>query len=111
MEVLAALPAQRGEEATMFRFSRFGVATVAVLPALVIGAAAVAAQDAKAIPVNIGWQPGGIFAFYVARELKLFEQAGVAPNYVKFTAGPPMFAAFQSASIDVSWGEIGRAHV
>ncbi|HTV28850.1 MAG TPA: ABC transporter substrate-binding protein [Xanthobacteraceae bacterium] len=57
-----------------------------------------------AVPINIGWLPGTYYAFYVARAQHLYEKHGLAPNYVKFTAGPPMFAAFQSGSIDVSWG-------
>lgn len=56
------------------------------------------------IPINIGWLPGTYYAFYVASAQHLYEKHGLAPNYVKFTAGPPMFAAFQSGSIDVSWG-------
>jgi taurine transport system substrate-binding protein len=38
----------------------------------------------------------------VARDLKLFEKAGLAPTYVKFVAGLPMIAAAQSKSIDVA---------
>jgi aliphatic sulfonates family ABC transporter substrate-binding protein len=72
---------------------------VALFP---IGPRSVLAEDA--IPINIGWQPGTYYAFYVARDAKLFEKNGLKPNFVKFTAGPPMFAAFQSNSIDVSWG-------
>lgn len=81
-----------------------GLSLLVVALAILTGASASEAEDQKPIPVTIGWQPGGCFAFYVARDLKLFEQAGLAPTYVKFTAGPPMFAAFQSSSIDVSWG-------
>jgi taurine transport system substrate-binding protein len=64
--------------------------------------AAVAAE--QPIPITIGYLPGTYYAFYVARDQKLFEKAGLAPSYVKFSAGPPMFSAFQSNSIDVSWG-------
>ena len=67
------------------------------------GACPVAAAE-RAIAVNIGWQPGTYYAFYVAHDQKLFERNGLEPNFIKFTAGPPMFAAFESGSIDVSWG-------
>jgi len=81
----------------------------ALIPALILAASLIGgiaptfAAD-KAIPINIGWQPGTFYAFYVARDEKLFEKSGLQPNFVKFTAGPPMFAAFESSSIDVSWG-------
>jgi aliphatic sulfonates family ABC transporter substrate-binding protein len=39
----------------------------------------------------------------VAKELKLFEQAGLQPEYIKFNAGPPTLAALKSADIDVSF--------
>lgn len=74
---------------------------------VLIGGSLAAAQAqplAQPIAINIGWLPGTYYAFYVARDQKLFEQAGLTPNFIKFTAGPPMFAAFQSDSIDVSWG-------
>jgi aliphatic sulfonates family ABC transporter substrate-binding protein len=72
---------------------------------LLSGVSTAAAQGkSEPLAINIGWQAGTYYAFYVARDQKLFEKNGLAPNFVKFTAGPPMFAAFQSDSIDVSWG-------
>ncbi|MGE0768682.1 MAG: ABC transporter substrate-binding protein [Hyphomicrobiaceae bacterium] len=68
------------------------------------GTAPPASAQKDPIAINIGWLPGTYYAFYVAREEKLFEKHGLTPNFIKFTAGPPMFAAFQSGSIDVSWG-------
>jgi aliphatic sulfonates family ABC transporter substrate-binding protein len=68
----------------------------------------VLAQGAKppvpAIKVNLGWQPTMNGArYFVAQANRLFEQAGLEPNLIKFTAGPPFFAAFQSGSIDVGF--------
>ena len=57
--------------------------------------------------IRIGWQPDPNVAFYLARDKGLFEKAGLKPEYVKFTASPPMFAAMQSKSVDLV--EIGLA--
>ncbi|MBU8878604.1 NrtA/SsuA/CpmA family ABC transporter substrate-binding protein [Bacillus sp. FJAT-29790] len=53
--------------------------------------------------VKIGWQPSVEVPFYVAQKEKLFEKNSLQPEYTKFTAGPPMFAAFNSGSIDVAY--------
>jgi taurine transport system substrate-binding protein len=61
------------------------------------------AQDAK-IKVTMGWQPTMNGArFFIAEAEGLFADAGLEINPVKFTAGPPFFAAFQSGSIDVGF--------
>ncbi len=54
------------------------------------------------LPIKIGYQPTANLLLYVARDLKLFEKAGLAPTYVRFVAGPPMIAAAESKSIDVT---------
>src|SRR5262245_7127664 len=69
------------------------------LLALVLGAAPVAAAEAP-IKIRFAWQPYNAVLFYTARDLKLFEQAGLDAELVKFTAGPPQFAAYRSESID-----------
>ena len=61
------------------------------------------AQAPDLLPIRIGWQPSGEFRFFVAQELKLFEKAGVKPEYIKFNAGPPTLAALKSGDIDVSF--------
>lgn len=61
------------------------------------------ARAADRLPIRIGWQPSGEFRFFVAKELKLFEQAGLEPTYIKFVAGPPTLAALKSGDIDVSF--------
>jgi len=61
------------------------------------------AQDAK-IKLAIGWQPTMNGArFFIAEAEGLFAKEGLEPDLVKFTAGPPFFAAFQSGSIDVGF--------
>jgi len=63
-----------------------------------------AKPPAPPIKVNLGWQPTMNGArYFVAQANRLFEQAGLEPNLIKFTAGPPFFSAFQSGSIDVGF--------
>jgi taurine transport system substrate-binding protein len=60
------------------------------------------AQGTGGMPIRIAWQPDPNVPLYLARDKKLFEQAGLQPEYIKFLAAPPMFAALQSASVDVA---------
>jgi len=61
------------------------------------------AQDDK-IKVTIGWQPTMNGArFFIADIEGLFEKEKLDVSLIKFTAGPPFFAAFHSASIDVGF--------
>jgi aliphatic sulfonates family ABC transporter substrate-binding protein len=59
------------------------------------------AQQAP-LPIKIGYQAVASWLLFGARALKLYEKAGLAPTFVKFTAGAPMIAAAQSQSIDVA---------
>jgi aliphatic sulfonates family ABC transporter substrate-binding protein len=61
-----------------------------------------AAGTARAQDIKIAWQPDPNVPLYIAREKKMFEAEGLKPDYVKFLAAPPMFAALQSASVDVA---------
>ena len=54
------------------------------------------------VPIKIGYQATPDLLLFTARDLKLFEKAGLAPTYVKFVAGAPMIAAAESKSIDVN---------
>ena len=54
------------------------------------------------LPITIGYQDIPDWLLFTARELKLFEKAGLAPTYVKFVAGLPMIEAAQTKSIDVA---------
>ena len=85
----------------VFGFVRF---CLLVMATAFVARTEVAVAAEQPIPINIGYLPGTYYAFYVARDQKLFEKAGLAPTFIKFAAGPPMFSAFQSRSIDVSWG-------
>ena len=72
---------------------------VAALLALLAGMSAAAVAQTP-IKIRFAWQPYNAVLFYTARELKLFEKAGLDAELVKFTAGPPQFAAYRSESID-----------
>jgi len=54
------------------------------------------------LPITIGYQTTTDWLLLVARDLKLFEKAGLAPTYVEFVAGLPMIAAARSGSIDLA---------
>jgi aliphatic sulfonates family ABC transporter substrate-binding protein len=54
------------------------------------------------LPITIGYQANTDWLLLVARNLNLFEKAGLAPTFVKFVAGPPMIAAAQGKNIDVA---------
>jgi len=54
------------------------------------------------LPITIGYQDIADWLLFVARDLKLFEKAGLSPTYVKFVAGRPMIAAAQEKRIDVA---------
>lgn len=75
------------------------VAAVVVALALLTVLAAEAAAQAP-IKIRFAWQPYNAVLFYTARDLRLFEKAGLDPELIKFTAGPPQFAAYRSESID-----------
>jgi taurine transport system substrate-binding protein len=65
-----------------------------------------AARSASAAPttIRIGWQPTLNGArYFVAQHAGLFAKHGLNVQTIKFTAGPPFFAAFQSKSIDVGF--------
>jgi sulfonate transport system substrate-binding protein len=61
-----------------------------------------AQQTGSALPVRIGIQAQPSWLLYAARDLKLFERAGLAPTYVRLTTGAQAMAAMQSKSIDVA---------
>lgn len=82
--------------------------TLAVLLILLLlpGLGAVQANPPSAarspLPMTIGFQSNTDWLLLVARDLHLFEKAGLRPAFVKFVAGPPMIAAAQEKSIDVA---------
>ena len=60
------------------------------------------ASAEDSLPIKIGYQAIADWLLFVARDLKLFEKAGLAPSYVKFVAGAPMIEATRNGSIDVA---------
>jgi ABC transporter, substrate-binding protein, aliphatic sulfonates family len=68
------------------------------------GLAASVALDERPLPLKIGYQSTSLddWLLFVARDLKLFERVGVAPEYTSFDAGPPMITAAMNNSIDVA---------
>ena len=68
------------------------------------GLAAPLALADTPLPLKIGYQSSAAddWLLFTARDLKLFESVGLAPEYTPFEAGPPMIAAAKSKSIDVA---------
>lgn len=73
----------------------------AALPAARAQAPATAAE--ALIPVNIGLPISNYWPAYIARDLKLFEKAGLAPKFFSFQTGAPLIAGMKSGSLDVAW--------
>jgi aliphatic sulfonates family ABC transporter substrate-binding protein len=62
------------------------------------------AAGKEPIQMTLGWQPTMNGArFFVAEGQDLFKKEGLDVKLVRFNAGPPFFAAFQSGSIDVGF--------
>jgi aliphatic sulfonates family ABC transporter substrate-binding protein len=66
---------------------------------LLAGGARPAAAQGR--PIVIGYQEQPDWLFYVARDLKLFEKAGLSPTFVRFDAGPPMVEALRDGTLDL----------
>src|SRR5690348_15410701 len=69
---------------------------------VVVGAPATHGQGSPE-RIRIGWQPALSQGTYVAMLQKIYEQQGLAPEHIKFEAGPPMFAALSSGDLDVAY--------
>jgi ABC-type nitrate/sulfonate/bicarbonate transport system substrate-binding protein len=74
----------------------------AVMSVVLATAAAPAALAQARAPVSIGYQEQPDWLLFVARDLKLFERAGLAPTFVKYPGGTPMIEAAQAGAIDVA---------
>jgi ABC-type nitrate/sulfonate/bicarbonate transport system substrate-binding protein len=81
---------------------RTSVALVIVLVVTLLVPLGGAHAQPAPLPIKIGYQAVASWLLFGARSLKLYEKAGLAPTFVKFTAGAPMIAAAQSQSIDVA---------
>lgn len=73
-----------------------------ILPGLAAVHASPGTEERGPLPISIGFQANTDWLLLVARDLQLFGQAGLRPNFIKFVAGPPMIAAAQEQSIDVA---------
>src|SRR2546428_12505833 len=96
---------------TSMRRALIAVALVIVLiVALVLPLGSVpapSAQPSAPLPIKIGYQAVASWLLFGARSLKLYEKAGLAPTFVKFTAGAPPIAPAPSQSIDAGMGGTG----
>lgn len=79
------------------------LATTITMSGFAATASAQPAKDEGAIPINIGLPLSNYWPAYVARDLKLYEQAGLQPSYFGFTTGAPLIAGMKSGSLDVAW--------
>jgi NitT/TauT family transport system substrate-binding protein len=80
-----------------------GINTVFACTTLMLAAAQAAGPSAQPIPIKIGLPISNYWPAYVARDLKLFEQVGLKPEFIGFQTGAPLIAAMKSESIDVAW--------
>jgi ABC-type nitrate/sulfonate/bicarbonate transport system substrate-binding protein len=78
--------------------------TAAMAAAFLAGGAFGAARPSAQgrLPLTIGYQESPDWLLFVARDLKLFERAGLAPSYVKFDAGLQMIDAMESRTLDIA---------
>lgn len=72
------------------------------IASMVANAGAWAQSVSTPPPVRIGLQAQTSWLLYTARELKLFEKAGLDPTYVKLTTGAQSIAAIQGGSLDIA---------
>ena len=77
------------------------VTAMAVCLTLLLGLENVRAESP--IEIKIGWQPAEELNFFIAKDAKLFEKAGLKPTYIRFNAGPPMLAALRTGDVDVGY--------
>ena len=80
--------------------SRFFAAAALILS---VGLAAALPARGDDIKIKVGFQPGTAPRFFVARDQKMLEKAGLAPEYTRFTAGPAMLAALKGEDIDIAF--------
>ena len=84
-----------------------GAAMLVALAPAVAGFAPAALAQGR-LPLTIGWQELPDWLLFVARDMKLFEKAGLAPAFVKFDDGPQMIDAAQRGEIDLAGiGSVG----
>ena len=79
--------------------ARRAVVVVALLAAVVMTVALAlvpsptpSVAQGSPLPIRIGYQAVASWVLFGARDLKLYEKAGLTPTFLKFTAGAPMIA-------------------
>ena len=73
-----------------------------------MGSGSAVAQGAP-LEFNYGYTTADHVNLYVAQDLKLFEKAGLKPNFFTFPSGAPLLAALKSESLDVVTAGLGFA--
>ena len=68
-----------------------------------------ASAQGAPIEFNYGYTTADHVNLYVAQDLKLFEKAGLKPNFFTFPSGAPLLAALKSESLDVVTAGLGFA--
>ena len=91
----------------MDRFPRrsfLQAAGASMVGGLAIGPVLRALGATASTKIRFGWQPTLNGArYFIAHDEGLFAKNGIEVEQIKFLAGPPFFAAFQSGSIDVGF--------
>ena len=74
------------------------------LVAAMLAGGAVAARPAVAQgrSMVIGYQEQPDWLLFVARDLRLFEKAGLSPTFVRFAGGPPMIEEIRNGRLDLA---------
>ena len=71
-----------------------------LLAAGLAGGAGPAAAQGR--PIVIGYQEQPDWLLFVARDLGLFEKAGLLPTFIKYDSGPPMIEAARNGTVDLA---------
>ena len=77
-----------------------GIGVLAAGLAGLAGGAGPATAQGRSIVIGYQEQPDWLL--FAARDLGLFEKAGLSPTFVKFDAGPPMIEAARNGTIDLA---------
>ena len=89
---------------SMTRRDLLSSALAAAAGASVLGAPRYAAAATTPVKIRFGWQPTlNAARYFAAHDAGIFKANGIDVEQIKFLAGPPFFAAFQSGSIDVGF--------
>ncbi len=84
-------------------------ASTLVAASLASVASGSAVAQGAPLEFNYGYTTADHVNLYVAQELKLFEKAGLKPNFFAFPSGAPLLAALKSESLDVLTAGLGFA--